>query len=383
MNQRIRELDGIRGIAILMVLVLHYITCQEKILEPGSVLSYLHIPSTAFWSGVDLFFVLSGFLIGGIILDSHSKQSFLKVFWLRRICRIFPVLFLLLFLCLLARSILDPERFSWLFGNLMPWWTYATFTQNIAMGLSNSFGGNFLGITWSLAVEEQFYLIAPLAMLLFGRKVFLQSLVPLILFAFVLRLAFPGFHTYVNTIFRMDALLIGVLVAALYRNEKLWLNLKSNRSVVMCAFFCLLLITGALIIAGGFGYFKFTWFAVLYAIFLVVALLYQSTRVTWLLRSRLLCFWGSIAYGLYMYHQAVSGFLHGWIRNAPPSLLDMKAILVTCIAFLVSVALSWLSFVTFESFFLKIGKRYKYGANKSLEATATRSGDTLRSRKRD
>ncbi|MEM9283177.1 MAG: acyltransferase [Verrucomicrobiota bacterium] len=377
MNQRIRELDGIRGIAILMVLVWHYITCQGKTLEPGCILSYLHLPTTAFWSGVDLFFVLSGFLIGGIILDSHSKHSFLKVFWIRRICRIFPVLFLLLFLCLIGKSILDAERYNWLFGNLMPWWTYTTFTQNIAMGLSNSFGGHFLGVTWSLAVEEQFYLFAPLMILFLGRKLFLQSLVPLVLMAFVLRLAVPGFHTYVNTIFRMDALLIGVLVAAGYRNEVFWQTLQLNKKVVLSAFFCLLLITGALIIGGGFGYFKFTWFAILYAMFLVVALLYQSTRVTWLLRSRLLCFWGAIAYGLYMYHQAISGLLHGWIRNAPPGLLDMEASLVTSLAFLVSVALSWLSFVTFESFFLRIGKRYKYGANKTLEATATSAAPQL------
>jgi peptidoglycan/LPS O-acetylase OafA/YrhL len=79
-NSRISELDGIRGIAIIMVLIWHYIACQEKDLVQGSVLSMLHFPTKYFWSGVDLFFVLSGFLIGGIILDYHRSPNFLQTF---------------------------------------------------------------------------------------------------------------------------------------------------------------------------------------------------------------------------------------------------------------------------------------------------------------
>ncbi|MDE0838744.1 MAG: acyltransferase, partial [Kiritimatiellae bacterium] len=230
MNYRVRELDGIRGIAILMVLIWHYITCLPKHLVPGSIFKDLHTLTTAFWSGVDLFFVLSGFLIGGIILDNHLKHSFLKVFWIRRICRIFPVLFLLLFLCWASVVFLNAERFSWLFDGLMPWWTYPTFTQNIAMGQTGFFGGKFLGVTWSLAVEEQFYLVAPLLMLAVGKRTWTRAIVPLILFALLLRLSFPGFHGYVNAAFRMDSLLSGVLIAVIYRNEKVWRTLLSHRN---------------------------------------------------------------------------------------------------------------------------------------------------------
>ena len=75
----------------------------------------------------------------------------------------------------MGKSFLIGERFTWLFKNLMPWWTYVTFTQNIAMGFKNTFGGHFLGVTWSLAIEEQFYLFAPILMLLFGKKTWIRK----------------------------------------------------------------------------------------------------------------------------------------------------------------------------------------------------------------
>ncbi|MDQ8187180.1 acyltransferase [Pelagicoccus sp. SDUM812002] len=368
MTKRIKELDGVRGIAILMVVVWHFVTCRPKELMPGSLLYNLHVPTTAFWSGVDLFFVLSGFLIGGIILDNHTKQSFLKVFWIRRACRILPVLLLLLFTCWITGLLLDRQQFLWLYRDLMPWWTYSTFTQNIAMGLNDIYGGQFLGITWSLAVEEQFYLVAPLAILFFRQKVFLRSLIPMILAAFVLRLAFPGFHTEVNTIFRMDSLLAGVLVAALYRSNIVWKNLEDNRNVTLAAFLCLLVATGGLILReSGFGLFKFSWFAILYATFLTVVLLFQSSRLTWILRSKFLCFFGAIAYGFYMYHQAVLGFLYGWLRGGTPTLLNFGDFLIITAASIISIGVSWISFKTYESYFLRIGSRYKFGRSKVHE----------------
>ena len=73
--QRIVELDGIRGLAIIMVWVWHYFGALPKNVIPDTVLSYANIAATLMWSGVDLFFVLSGFLICGIILDNFEKQN--------------------------------------------------------------------------------------------------------------------------------------------------------------------------------------------------------------------------------------------------------------------------------------------------------------------
>lgn len=126
-----------------MVLIWHYIACQEKILVQGTLLSALHFPTKYCWAGVDLFFVLSGFLIGGIILDNHRSPNFLKTFWIKRACRILPVYLLLLCSFFVLKNTLQLKDKGWLFENTMPWWTYFLFLQNIAMGLEGSFGANF------------------------------------------------------------------------------------------------------------------------------------------------------------------------------------------------------------------------------------------------
>lgn len=366
MKARIRELDGIRGIAVLMVIIWHYFTCEADLSQAGPLISYSFLAASQFWSGVDLFFVLSGFLIGGIILDFHKEKNFLKVFWIKRSCRILPVLVLLLITCWVLQAVLDTNRFQWLFKDLMPWWSYASFTQNIQMGVNNASGGHFLGITWSLAVEEQFYLLAPAVILLLGRRIWVKSLVPLILLAFALRVLYPGLHAYVNMAFRMDTLLMGVVVALLIRDKSLWSLLESRREFLAFLFGGMILVTGVLVFKNGFGNFKFTWFAVFYSVFLLVSLLYQGSRWTVFLRSPLLCFWGSISYGLYMFHQAISGMLHGWLRlGATPKLVDSSAVLVTLLAFVLSVLVAWISYRTFEAYFLKLGSGYKYGESNS------------------
>jgi peptidoglycan/LPS O-acetylase OafA/YrhL len=361
---RFRELDGIRGIAILMVVICHYFTTRIESPVPGSWLAYFHLATGSFWSGVDLFFVLSGFLIGGIILDHHGKRGFLKVFWIRRSCRILPVLALLLGVCGVAWHVLDRSRYAWLFDDLMPFWSYATFTQNIFMGMRGTFGGNFLGVTWSLAVEEQFYLLAPLLIVWVGRRRWVRGLIPLIVVAFFLRVAFGGGTIgYVNTFFRMDSLLTGVLVAVLFRSADSWRHLEKGRGSLALAFFVMLASTGVLTKINGFGYFKFSWFALLYGAFLALALLYRGTAWTAALRAPWLCFFGGIAYGLYMYHQAVQGLLHGWLRDgAKPGLQDAAAVQVTWLSLGVATLAAAVSFRFYEAFFLRIGKRYRYGA---------------------
>src|ERR687884_397533 len=112
---RIRELDGVRGIAILLVLVWHYLVCQVG--APPPLFRFL----MATWSGVDLFFVLSGALLRGRLPIGTAN--------------------------------------GWLFDDPLPLWSYATFTQNFLMSKWGTFGPNWLAPTWSLAIEEQFYLL--------------------------------------------------------------------------------------------------------------------------------------------------------------------------------------------------------------------------------
>jgi len=116
--KRIAQLDGIRGIAILLVLVWHYFSVQVHP-DPGSTLSYIVRASSLAWSGVDLFFVLSGFLIAGILLDNRDTSNFFRIFYLRRVSRIFPLYFLLLglFIWLSHTAIFTSPAFQCYFSD--------------------------------------------------------------------------------------------------------------------------------------------------------------------------------------------------------------------------------------------------------------------------
>ena len=164
-STRIPALDGLRGIAILLVLIVH--TISDFHFDHHPVLTWLVRMSRLSWSGVDLFFVLSGFLIGGILLDARDSPNYFKTFYIRRAYRILPLYFVVLILAWLTfeSGQLGWLRGAWaeLFSGRISWWTFFTFTQNIAMALIGPFIGRAgLSQTWSLAVEEQFYLTLPL-----------------------------------------------------------------------------------------------------------------------------------------------------------------------------------------------------------------------------
>ena len=137
-STRIPALDGLRGIAILLVLMVHSFSDFHFVHHPG--LTWLVRMSRLGWSGVDLFFVLSGFLIGGILLDARNSPNYFKTFYIRRAYRILPLYFLVLTLAWLTFQAgqLGWLRGSWaeLFSGKIPWWTFFTFTQNIPMALA-------------------------------------------------------------------------------------------------------------------------------------------------------------------------------------------------------------------------------------------------------
>jgi peptidoglycan/LPS O-acetylase OafA/YrhL len=200
-------LDGVRGLAILAVMVFHF--------RAPELPRWAAAAPGLGWAGVDLFFVLSGFLITGILLDTRDSPRCLPVFWMRRILRIFPLYFaaLALLLALSPTSWLPAEadrRYYWLYLN------------NWLNLLENRDVSHLLGHFWSLAVEEQFYLLWPLVV---------WALSP----TWTLRLASAGIagiaaartdavlcgidpeFIYRNTFFRLDALLAGAACACLIR----------------------------------------------------------------------------------------------------------------------------------------------------------------------
>jgi len=237
-STRIPALDGLRGIAILLVLIQHTFLGFHFVHHPA--LNWLVRMSRLSWSGVDLFFVLSGFLIGGILLDARSSPNYFKTFYLRRAYRILPLYFLVLTLAWLTFKAgqLGWLRGDWagLFSGAIPWWTFFTFTQNISMVLAGPLVGRAgLSPTWSLAVEEQFYLTLPLVVRFASKRRLVQivagGIAGAALMRFLVALHSPDrmFATYLLTPCRADALGLGVLAAVLVRERQAWAYVRARR----------------------------------------------------------------------------------------------------------------------------------------------------------
>ncbi|MES2605899.1 MAG: acyltransferase, partial [Pseudomonadota bacterium] len=159
---RIPQLDGLRGFAILMVLVWHCVAGFTTT-EPGSFAAYLLVPFRLTWSGVDLFFVLSGYLIGGILLDTRQAPGYFQRFFLRRAFRILPVYYVVW--CLFALGVwahrANVISNDFLFEHSADLFWYPLFLQNWAIVAEKEFAINALSVSWSLCIEEQFYLLFP------------------------------------------------------------------------------------------------------------------------------------------------------------------------------------------------------------------------------
>lgn len=164
-HRRAPGLDTLRGGAILSVLIFHYFNNAGVFRTPG--LLWLQDLTSHFFLGVDLFFVLSGFLIGGSLMASRGDATYFSAYISRRVGRIFPLYFLWLALFLLMKG-LGAEKlggaFPWLLQmDGIPIASYLTFTQNYAAVNAGSWGPAWLSVTWSLAVEMHFYILAAVA----------------------------------------------------------------------------------------------------------------------------------------------------------------------------------------------------------------------------
>lgn len=208
---RIDALDGVRGLAILLVVVMHALFFGVPLpgvppLSQESV--YVRLAGLG-WCGVDVFFVLSGFLITGILWRSRGAPHYFRNFYARRALRIFPLYYLVLALLLwgLGRAPTTPAE----------QWSYLLYYQNLRFG----FGGDAVAdpardITWSLAIEEQFYLLWPAVVAVASRRGLLRCCVVLIVASIALRFAGPALgipKPYFLTFCRLDGLAAGALLA--------------------------------------------------------------------------------------------------------------------------------------------------------------------------
>jgi peptidoglycan/LPS O-acetylase OafA/YrhL len=359
-SERYPALDGIRGLAVLMVWVWHYIPCLVS-RDAGWWAPYIRRLLYVTGSGVDLFFALSGFLIVGILIDKSGQPNFLRHFYLRRSARIFPLYFVMLGLFVLLKDWqgLPEDARRWLFENPMPLGSYATFTQNIFMGLQQQFGPGWLAVTWSLAVEEQFYLIIPLLLLLLGKRKLPWLFVAGICLLPCLRMISPGFHAYVNLPWRADPLLAGACAAFIVRSASLRGRcLAGKAGLIACG--CLLLggVATMIVFPGCLGMFDQTLYAGLYTLLILIARLELHPPLCRVLKNPALKWIGLYSYGIYLSHQGISGLMHGLIKGQAPQIVNFSDAILTLSAAVVTFVVAGISYRFLEEPILRLSHRH-------------------------
>jgi peptidoglycan/LPS O-acetylase OafA/YrhL len=364
-SSRISEVDGLRGIAILLVISFHY-GWGIPLGAPGSILAYVAAPFIRLgWSGVDLFFVLSGFLIGSIIISVRDASSGLTIFYIRRAARTLPLYVVMLVIFVIgivtqANFWIDLPR---LFSKPHLLWVYFILMQN------NSFATtipdlNFISVSWSLAIEEQFYLLFPLLFLgisgVTGRLICLSGFLVL---SICFRAAGPFLAVpsaanwdFFFTLCRLDGLATGAIIAVLMSKKELRANLErmGGPLLVGTAFLGLTLLAEAKW-KGVLHVLNHTCFAFFYGGTLLLALLKHPT--TAFLRLRFLKLFGDISYGLYLIHVPVLATLTAFYVSPEADPFGQRPIICTLIAIILSVLLAILSFHLLEQPILRMARR--------------------------
>lgn len=357
-NSKLYGLDHLRALAILLVLGFHY---QLQFPHPNWTAWFMKIG----WTGVDLFFVLSGFLISSQLFAQIKKGNglCLRDFFIKRIFRILPIYFFIVGVYFLFPFFREKEA-------LPPLWKFLTFTQNFNLEIKNY--GTF-SHAWSLCVEEHFYLFLPLILtFLLANNLLSKSywiLISLFLLGLVLRIylwnvyypedligntSLPYWteNIYYPTYNRLDGLMIGVAIAATYQflpRTWDWVSKFGNHFIILGVlvltfvyFYCSQLAAyststyGFLVIAIGYG-------------FLVLgAICPTSFLYKW--NSKATSFIALLSYGVYLSHKGVIHIMQVALGQSLPA--DSNVMMAICFALCFMVA--WLLNVTIEKPFLKL-----------------------------
>ena len=285
--KRVPQLDSIRGLAVLVVLL--HNTDEGR---------YTGFIAHNGWMGVDLFFVLSGFLITGILLDTKNTDGYFRNFYARRCLRIWPLYYCALLFMFVVVPFLRPSEAHRIFEpRSMPWWSYFVYLQNFLVPVVTSATG-LLGVTWSLAVEEQFYLVWPLVVRFCSEQRLRRVAVAIICIDPVLRFVLlqRGFNVYPITFCRLDGLMWGAFLALLFRSKTF------AREVYLRQAWIVFLVASplALITADRVLWLVYSFTTLASASFVYLALTSKQKWLRALLANRFLIYSGVISYGIYL-----------------------------------------------------------------------------------
>jgi peptidoglycan/LPS O-acetylase OafA/YrhL len=389
-------LDGLRGLAIVLVVFNHL---GHSLQEPfGNRIDYLLLKlSGSAWCGVDLFFVLSGFLITGILADSLDGPHYFRNFYARRALRIFPLYygFLLVLFALLPGT---PLAIADSFARDHQLWYWA-YLDNILFAITGVLPASTFYM-WSLAVEEQFYLAWPLLVLLVPRRpltLLAASIVPLL---FILRIALVPLvgltqsQVYVLTPLRLDALAAGAFVALTARQRGGWAWLarvapavalvSGAMSVALAIYKPILALalrlpmssvnTGTLRWDSAVQTTRFTAYAIFFAALLVLVMrARESSALARTAGSTPMRMFGRYSYAMYMFNVPVAFLAQrfGFGGDRLPVVAGMqwpRALLFFAMLLTATTTLAFISWNVYEKHFLKLKDLFPYERGTRREA---------------
>jgi peptidoglycan/LPS O-acetylase OafA/YrhL len=391
-GKHLPALDGLRGLAILLVITFHFGWASTPVGRPARLLTFF---MNFGWTGVDLFFVLSGFLITGILLDSKRDPAYFRSFYAKRALRIFPLYYGVLAVTLLVLPHFvsyDTPALRLLLHD--QWWLW-TYSENVSVALRQSDIWNAdwlrLAMLWSLSVEEHFYLVWPLLVFLLSRRSMLKLSVALVALAPLLR--GTALHAgvapctlYCFTLFRADSLAMGGALAVVVREpEILPRALRYAKWAAAVAIGTVAVITAR---RKFFGHLDplvdvigFTAMAILYgAILLLTVAGPEPSRLRRFLSHPRLTFFGKYSYGAYMLHHPLGPAydrlfpVAGLTRITGSEVLAIGTYWV--LASTMTFACAFVCFRVYEKPFLDLKKFIAYGKAARVEALATASVET-------
>jgi peptidoglycan/LPS O-acetylase OafA/YrhL len=327
MLRRLPQLDAVRGLAILVVMF-HNISPKYPLFHSDQLFR-------DGWMGVDLFFVLSGLLITGILLDTKQSAGYFKNFYVRRCLRIWPLYYSLLFFMFVVVRFLNPSEYHAVVQTSSPWWAFPLFLQNFLLPISTNAAGP-LGVTWSLAIEEQFYLVWPLVVRFSSITQLRQLAIAEICLSPMLRYYLWLHHVdlYTNIFCRLDGLMAGALLALLIRSD----NFVPSK-LLQRAWILLLIAAPLAFLTEAFHarWIVFSFTALASAAFVYVAMFSERKWLQKIMTNQFLVYTGTISYGLYLLHKIPFGMVQVLHLDRRPY-LPLPIILV---ASYVLAALSW------------------------------------------
>ena len=362
-------LDGIRGWAIIFVMLYHFtIPFQQmngltyadviiaKILQMG-------------WLGVDLFFVMSGFLITNILLRSSDKPNYYRNFYIRRFLRIFPLYYGLLILFLVIFPFLSDSlaaKTANMQENSFWFWTYLVNWKIASLG---TFEGFQSGYMWSLAIEEQFYIFWPLFLRFFYNRLITVSVLLLVM-SFILKLiglylGASGTTLYTMTFTHVDGLILGSIFGILYWQEKL--SILTIKKLGVAAFLSILLSSIIAFITKGFVFYNaivgsigVTLASITFTYILVKSL--KTERKYIFLKDAFVMKCGQLCYGLYLLHQPISVMVSERVLSPVAFQFNgsyiLSMLLNVCLSLSLSFLIAMLSYKYYELPFLKLKKYF-------------------------